>query len=127
MKLQLISFGIKAIVEAVLPLPKADIYLDCRVIENPYHAKGIKASLGGDHPSLLAWTRAHNGNVIAQFLALINFGLSNIPNRRRETPDPFAAPVVIAFFCAYGVHRSVAMKHLMAEELTKQGLDVEVL
>lgn len=129
MKIRLISFGVKSVVAAgsQTPLPKADLYFDCRVIRNPYHAPGM-ASLGGDHPKLQEWCLAENADVLDKFLSLINVGLTTIPDRRRDVKEgAFSVPVTLAFFCAYGVHRSVAMKHLVAKKLLEQGLNVEVL
>lgn len=108
-----------------LLLPKADLYLDCRVIPNPFLVKGV-GSFTGENPIVQQWVLEHGQLFISSFSQLITDGIAQIPTRRKGKDDPFAAPYVICTMCAHGIHRSRAMKHLLADRFRKGGWNVEV-
>lgn len=100
-------------------LPLADLYLDCRSMVNPYHEAGL-GGLTGDDPRVIAFVEEQNTPVINAFLALIWETLERIPSRRRSRPDPFLAPIRVCCVCAHGIHRSRAMKHILARRIQKE-------
>lgn len=110
-----ISHGLKS-----GPLPKADLYLDCRAIVNPVRVGGLNLSL----PSLTTWMRANNEPIINLFTATIEVALQQVGDRRRGE-NPTSRPFVICTLCAYGQHRSVAMKKILATEFFMAGYEVE--
>lgn len=120
----LISFGFKAVGKN---LPKADIYLDCRSIPNPHHAPEV-SKLSGDDPLLIKWIRENGQGVHEVFFDQLMIAIRQIPSRRRElsVEEMFSAPFIVACGCAYGVHRSVAIKHLLAKMLEDEGYNAHI-
>ena len=108
-KIHLISAGLKG-----GPLPKADHYLDCRVIPNPHHALG--GEVGGS-PKLRAWVMEHGERWVKRYAHDVVDGLSNMVPRRRGESNPYARPYTVCCFCAYGQHRSPTMKWLLSEQI----------
>lgn len=106
------------------PLPRADFYLDCRGIADPSRSVGSPSGTG-DTPAVQDWIRKKVD--LRPYKQLITDGLWAIPGRRRSEPLPYARPYVICTFCAFGIHRSRAMKHLLANELGAMGYNVEVV
>lgn len=117
----IISFGFKSV--GSTGIPKADLYLDCRSIPNPHHSKEV-GHLSGSDPKMVAWIKEHGQGIVEVFRDQIKVALNQIPSRRRGEEDMYTKPFIIACGCAYGVHRSVAIKHLLIELLTKDGLTV---
>lgn len=93
-------------------LPKADLVIDCRGIPNPYHAFG--GAMRGTDPKVQAWIRHWGGIAIDGMSDLIYSALYHVYPRRKDMTDPHSRPFVVLFVCAYGVHRSVACKHILA-------------
>jgi len=119
--IHLISFGFKR----GLPPGKVDLYIDCRSIPNPFHAlRGV----GGATTEKKAWVLEYGAEIVEAFETQIKVALRQIPSRRREmaVEEMFTRPFVIACGCAYGQHRSVAVKHILAERLAGKGYCVEV-
>ncbi len=122
-KLILRSHGLKRI-ECTEPdyriIPKADFYIDCRGIQE----KGISGS-SGDDVKFQAGVLGHSPHSIEAALTLILDSLNHVETRR-QGENPTARPYVVCFMCAWGVHRSVAVKHIAARKLKALGLDVKV-
>lgn len=103
------------------PIPKSDWIVDCRVIQNPF-----RALRGADLPALIRWCREKNAHIIEAVTIMLQEGLLTMHDRRRDHTDALATPFVITFLCAYGQHRSVAMKHILAERIKELGYEVVV-
>jgi RNase adaptor protein for sRNA GlmZ degradation len=108
----------------MLNLPKADLYLDCRVLPNPVFIDGIGST--GDDPKMQQWMITNGAPFIESFTQLIEDGIHQIPKRRSGKEDPWEEPYRICFMCAHGIHRSRSMKHLMGQRLKGYGYNVEV-
>lgn len=100
------------------PLPKADLYLDCRCIENPFRISGLCNGSADGEQKLIAWMYANNLPIIEAMMDMIDSAVHTLPARRRDETNPWARPLTVCFFCAYGQHRSVTMKRIVAKELT---------
>lgn len=114
--IRLQSHGIK-----LGPIPKSDLILDCRAIRNPY-----RILAGADLEHLIDWCRSHNAGIVDAYMTITLTALETLHDRRRDHTDPLATPFVVTTVCAYGQHRSVAVKHLLAERLEKLGYDVRI-
>lgn len=128
-KLIFSSSGLKT---GPLPMGK-DYYIDCRAVPDPtrvvkkaadYHyAPGVSGD--GSMIPVQNWIRDHIS--IPTYVKLISDMLKTIPSRRENNPKKDELdPVTIHTFCAYGVHRSVAMKWILAREFQLLGYTVEV-
>ena len=130
-RIQLISFGLKAVSEEVTEthrvakLPKADLYLDCRAVAD--FSGGDVSHAGGEIGTNQDTVLSKSAPAITSFHRIVEDALQWIPARRAEAKDPYKEPFVVACFCAHGIHRSVATKHLLFARLKKAGLDVEML
>ena len=109
MKLIFTNHGLKGGKE----LPKADLYLDCRGVANPFHQASL-ASLTGDSKAVQNWVMMESPDTIVAFKHQIEEGLTRIPIRRRDEADPYSRPFTICCMCAHGIHRSRAVKHILA-------------
>lgn len=119
----LFSTGLKS----AASLPKADLYLDCRSMANPFHEPKL-AAMSGDAEIVQDWMREKSGETILAYLQQIKDTLITLPLRRAnsssgKTPDD---PLTVCCFCAHGIHRSRATKHILARELKQLGGKVEV-
>lgn len=123
-KLILINDGWKSI-SAQHPLPKADLYLDCRPLPNPFHDKMV-GGLSGDSPATQDWMLQRAQPFLKSFYQQVVDGLIRIPSRRQGDGDPFSKPYTICLLCAHGIHRSRAMKHILGAKLKAGGWIVEV-
>jgi len=119
----LVSFGFKN----GLPERKVDLYIDCRSIPNPYHARDI-SDKSGSGQEMQAWILSHGADIVEAFLKQIEVAVRQIPSRRRELSqdEMFSRPFVIACGCAFGQHRSVAVKHILLEQLKHKGYNVSI-
>lgn len=115
-KLVLVSWGRKS----GKPEPKADLHIDCRGL-----AEAGILGVGSDL-SFQKELEKQSQDSIGAIYTLIVDSLQRIPRRRRDRPDPYADPYVVCFACAWGVHRSVATKHIMAHRLKALGLEVTI-
>jgi len=120
-KLILINRGIKLTGGM---LPKAFYYVDCRGL--PDSAAGEGPGGSGDTPAAQAYIMQQAGTSIMNMVALVDGAVQRLPIRRRNEKDPYGSPIVICCFCAFGLNRSRAAKHLIAAELRKLGYQVEV-
>ena len=125
-KLVLQSTGVKHNVGAAkkgfISLPRADFYVDCRgVAERGLHEKGTGKSL-----AFQAAVETASPAALTHIHASILEAIAKVPDRRRERPDPFTDPFTICFFCAWGMHRSVATKYIMGERLRRNGYLVTI-
>lgn len=124
-KLVLSSAGCKSFAIEEPPtytLPKADVYLDCRGAANPCHG-GPSGS--GDSPEVQAYVEANTD--VDTYVDMIFAHLVRIPTRRKGQGDPWIKPIHVLCFCAHGIHRSRAMKHILARRLKASGWNVEVM
>lgn len=108
-------------------LPKADLYLDCRPMANPFHEPKL-AAMSGDAEIVQDWVRERSGDLILAFLQQINDTLKTLPLRRANSSSgkTMADPLLVCCFCAHGIHRSRATKHILAREIKALGGKVEV-
>lgn len=125
MKIVLMSCGKSQILSQ-----NASLYLDCRIMHNPYRDP-VLGHLTGDDPKVQEWIKTQNANVIEAFMELIKTGISTLSTRDGGHRDP-SKPFRICFFCLAGVHRSRGMKHVIAEILKAEilkfkGFDIEVI
>lgn len=116
---RLISCGKGEIEQAV----HASLYLDCRIMWNPYRDP-ILGGKTGDSPEVQDWIARENSAVVSMFLSLIKQGLAT-RETRNSGRDP-SKPFIVACFCLAGVHRSRGMKHVLAKALRSEGIEVEV-
>ena len=100
-------------------LPKADYYVDCRVIPE----KGILGMSGTD-PSFLAGVMEKAPFTIRNICALVEEAADLILARRNDLVDPYSKPFRVCFYCAYAIHRSRAGCTLVAERLRKKGYNI---
>lgn len=114
LRIILISFGIKAVWGGQV-IPQADHYIDCRFIANP---AGLVNGTGDDK-QVQDWVQA-NTNLIPETLQVLEESISKLPLRRRGK-DACYKPFVVGCFCAFGVHRSRSMKHILANKLVTLG------
>lgn len=116
--IHLISFGWTPVLGGSRSLPKANVYLDCRGLPNPHHT--TLSARGGDDPLVINWVRTST-SAQYRFVEEIEEAISRLPVRRRAKENPYEDPLVVALGCAWGVHRSVAMKHILHELLRQRG------
>jgi RNase adaptor protein for sRNA GlmZ degradation len=109
----------------ILALPPADLYLDCRVIPNPYLVTEL-GEFTREDTKVMEWVKEHGAPYLDSFYQLIIDGLQQIPSRRLGKADPFERPYTVCTMCAHGIHRSRAMKYLLATQLVKDGWNVTV-
>lgn len=114
LKLVFISHGLKS----GKPLPKADIYLDCRGLWED----GTQGGASGPYQGELQ-IRCYDQ--LEAMETLIKSGFAMI-ERRRQPDDPLAKPYVICTLCAHGVTRSVGAKNILAGWFKALGFKVEV-
>lgn len=87
-------------------LPKADLYLDCRILSDTQGQ-----SLG----YAIRYFKEHHEPTLLNFTEQILDAIRMIPTRRSEALHPFNKPVDIALVCAWGVNRSRTAKYIIAE------------
>lgn len=107
----LMSHGLKA---RGLTVPQAHCYLDARALPDANNNP-----LARDP----AWMRAAVD--LRPYMQILLDGYSMLPARRdaARRMEPFR----VCCLCAFGRHRSVALKQLLAAELTARGFVVEVI
>lgn len=122
--LVLINDGWKSI-NTTHPLPKADLYLDCRPLPNPFHDAATRP-FSGDDSKVQDWMLERAQPFLKSFYQQIVDGLERIPDRRAQDEHPFEKPYTVCLLCAHGIHRSRAMKHILGAKLKAGGWTVEV-
>ena len=105
------------------PLPKADYYIDCRVVKNPFHEPSLNGK-SGDDPAVQQYVADHSN--IGAMADLLEEAISRVPSRRRGEKDQ-DRPFEVLCFCAHGVHRSRSVKHLLSRVLMNKLYHVEVV
>lgn len=105
------SFGVKSGQE----FPKADLYLDCRGVAEP---SGAGLSGTGDNPDVQDWVNL-NSNLSPYFDMVIG-GISRLSTRRGVGKE-YEKPFTVVTMCAHGIHRSRAVKHILAKTLRGTG------
>ena len=126
-KLVLLSYGVKLNAgdakKGYRSVPEADLYVDCRCITE----KGLSSRGTGTTTEFQAGVAMASGKALEAVYGLILEAIKKIPDRRSEKADPFKDPFVICFLCAWGVHRSVATKHIMGRRLRSAGYIVTIV
>ena len=125
LKLILYSYGLKSNAgdasKGFRSIPIADLYLDCRgVVE-----KGVPGG-SGTSPLFQEGVEKGSPTTITSFHRIIEDSLDKIATRRADREDPYEDPYVIVFLCAWGIHRSVASKFILAKRLKAAGYNVEI-
>lgn len=118
--IKLISAGKTAVLSNSV---SADLYLDCRVIWNPYRDP-VLGGLTGDDPKMQEWIRDKNADMVAAYKTAILTG-NQTRSSRNSGKDP-SKPFTVCFFCLAGVHRSRGMKNVIGQDLQAAGYEVEV-
>lgn len=129
LKLILSSDGVKKSAER--GLPRADLLIDCRILREHFKfMEGGAAFTGmasGTNPSFRAALESANALQLGLIKEYVRAGIDAIPSRRGELADPYSKPFSICFFCAWGIHRSVSAKYILADWLKGKGYQVEVV
>lgn len=112
LKIELFNFGVKHEKE----FPKAELFLDCRGVANPSHSGGPNGT--GDDPEVQAWV-AKNSD-LSPYTMMVEDAFSRLITRKGAGSE-FEKPFRIAAMCAHGIHRSRAIKHLLARYLQNSG------
>lgn len=115
-KIEFFSFGIKNVWNGKGNMSQADLYLDCRGVANPAYS-GLSGC--GDDLVVQAWVDSFTD--LGPFLDMIEEAISRLEVRRGKGKIS-EKPFVIACFCAHGIHRSKAMKHILADRIKKGAL-----
>lgn len=130
MKLILISHGLKKFTDMTgsgpsFSIPKADLYVDARVLMDLPTNEIISDRI--TDVRLRHTMEDYQPATLDRIEKIIREGLGLIPIRRRNSdPNHFNDPVIICFFCAWGLNRSPTCKVIMGERL-KQDYDVVVI
>jgi RNase adaptor protein for sRNA GlmZ degradation len=112
------NVGLKAIggIQNIFP---ADFYMDARGL--PDAVTGLPI---GETLEQFVEKRTHLPRYVDTLLEAIHA----IPRRRYQLGDKWhKQPVTVITFCAYGQHRSKALKNLLARELRELGYHVTVI
>lgn len=125
-KLVLRSYGVKtnagkATRGGYTSVPVSDLFIDCRCIKE----RGISGA--GRSVAFQAAVVQTSSSQLDLIYKLILEAIKKIPERRVEKKDPFGEPFDITFCCAWGMHRSVATKYIMAKQLKQAGYSVVIL
>ena len=115
------SFGVKT----NSSFPHADLYIDCRGVPDPSHAVITAQEPGtGDMIAQRQWVKERVN--LTLYTDLIADHLRRLTTRRGVGLE-YDKPFNILTLCAHGIHRSRAMKWLLAERLHQMGFQhVEV-
>lgn len=120
LKLIFQSYGLKT----SKPIPKADLYFDCRCVVDGSGAKGIGGT--GDSKAMQDYVKQMSPMSINGFVGQLREGIARIPDRRSDRPDPFDEPFVVLCMCAHGIHRSRSVKNILADRFKADGYNVVV-
>jgi RNase adaptor protein for sRNA GlmZ degradation len=124
LRVELFNFGLKGLGNQ--PLPKADLYLDCRGLPDA-SAESSFSGKTGDHTAVQVWVNSQAPKLVQAYRDAVLESLANIPHRRRAEEKPYGRPFRVACFCAFGIHRSRAMKHLLHSTLLAHGIKAHVV
>lgn len=128
-KLILTSSGLKK-----GPLPDGkDLYIDARALPDPTrawadHETPYAPPMGaiGTDLKVQCWMREMAP--IHAYVDVVEGALKTINHRRENnSKKSILDPITIHTFCAWGIHRSVALKHILASEFRLMGYTVEVI
>lgn len=104
------SFGVKSGKD----FPSADTYIDCRGIPDPSHY----TSGNGDDPAVQQWVKEKIDLGLYYELVMQHFSMLTL---RKGQGNEFDKPFIILCMCAHGIHRSRALKNLLAASLKGNG------
>lgn len=119
------------------PPPPADLYIDARSCADPtsanYKRREPDAELiahnlydmltgidTGEDKKVQRWIEKESPQSFASFMMQVEAAMERIPSRRRGEKDPYAKPFVVCCLCAWGIHRSRATKHILAERFSAE-------
>ena len=105
------SFGLKS----GQPFPPADLYIDCRGVADPSQS-GLSGS--GDSVHIQQWVSEHTNT--SPYYDMVVGGLLRLTTRRGRGQE-YDKPFHIVCMCAWGIHRSRAMKYILARLLREVG------
>jgi RNase adaptor protein for sRNA GlmZ degradation len=123
----LTSFGLKnqpKTTNGEIVFPKADFYVDCRIMPDAVNKVGIAGT--GDDPAIQKWLEEQAPGRLNNIMEQVLYAIEMIPIRRKEMKDPWSRPMRIAFFCAFGIHRSRGTKNIIAKRLKPNSYSVEI-
>jgi RNase adaptor protein for sRNA GlmZ degradation len=134
MLIRLISAGKSAVLGGQI---NADLYLDCRVVRNPFRDP-VLGGKTGDDLEVQAWMVKENPEFLRAAVKLVELGKITAPSRNsfKErgngsallVPDSTGGkPFTVCFFCLAGIHRSRSAKHVVGNMLRQRGHQVEVV
>jgi RNase adapter protein RapZ len=121
MLVRLISSGKSAVLGGQI---NADLYIDCRVMVNPFRDPKLGGKTGDD-PEVQSWIVKENHEFVRAVVKLIELGLTTAPSRNSFKQE--AKPFTVCFFCLAGVHRSRGTKNVLGNILKQRGHQVEVV
>ena len=107
------SFGVKN----NQPLPPAECYIDCRGVPDPSKVVGLPA-LTGDSPELQEYVE--NNIDLGPYISMLHQHFARL-GTRKGIGHEYDKPFRIVTMCAHGIHRSRAMKHILAKHLRARG------
>ena len=106
------SLGLKT----VKAIPPASLYLDCRSLVDP-----SGSGLTGDNTHVQTSVMLASAQAVKGMIDQTLHALTHVRARRKHKPDPFDEPFEILCMCAWGIHRSVAMKYILLRSLLQHG------
>lgn len=118
-RIELSNVGLKMI-GGVAGLPEADFYIDARGLPDGVGRKGSDLQ----SQSNIDWVKSQID--LASYTQYALDAIHRIVTRRRDKKDPFAEPFRIVIFCAFGMHRSPALRDLLAQSLSELGYNAKV-
>lgn len=119
-RIELSNVGLKMI-GGVKGLPEwADFYIDARGLPD-----GVGRKPGSENwTSNVDWVKSQID--VGSYLQIALDAIHRVKTRRKEKKDPYAEPFRIVIYCAYGMHRSPALRDILAQELTNLGYNATV-
>lgn len=99
------------------PFPTAHCYVECRGVPDASNAMEGGGALFTHQQFVKEKLGAYR---IGEYVSLVKQGIDKLPERRKGE-DMYGKPFIICCLCAHGIHRSVAMKHILAAEFHKLG------
>lgn len=109
MKTQILQFTSSGKSDVLGGKISADLYLDCRVIKNPFREPSLGGKTGDD-PEVQDWLVKNASQTIDAYEFLVRAGLGSWKTRNSgKSSDVFK----VHCFCLAGVHRSRGVKNVL--------------
>jgi RNase adaptor protein for sRNA GlmZ degradation len=120
--IRLVSTGKAAVLGGQI---NADLYVDCRVMRNPFRDP-VLGGKTGDDPQVQAWILKENfQRFVRPVIRMIELGIETSDTRNSFKRDG-SKPFTVAFFCLAGVHRSRGTKNVVGTILKQEHPEWEV-